>query len=68
MGATSSSRLGVEVLAALVVGEEGVEIEGDRTLLEQLRAMVVLPERLRDEARALVRTGALPIAATAAAG
>ena len=40
-----------DVIAALVVGEageEGVEIEGDREALEALRAMVVLPERLRE--------------------
>jgi DNA-binding HxlR family transcriptional regulator len=45
----------VEVLAALVVGgpnEERVEIEGDPTLLEQLRAMVVIPDHLREEATA----------------
>lgn len=45
----------IEVIAALVVGETGVgnvEIEGDRDLLEQLRAMVVIPGRLREEAEA----------------
>jgi DNA-binding HxlR family transcriptional regulator len=45
------------VLAALVVGEtgeEGVEVEGDRGALEELRAMVVLPERLREAALAFV--------------
>jgi DNA-binding HxlR family transcriptional regulator len=39
-----------DVLAALVAGEvaeQDVEIEGDRDVLEELRAMVVLPERLR---------------------
>lgn len=44
----------VGVLAALVVGveaEEAVEIEGDRELLEALRERVVVPERLREEAR-----------------
>jgi DNA-binding HxlR family transcriptional regulator len=44
-----------EVIAALVVGEAGeadVEIEGDRDALEALRAMVVLPERLREDALA----------------
>ena len=44
------------MIAALVAGEaaeDGVEIEGDRAALEQLRAMVVLPERLREEALAL---------------
>jgi DNA-binding HxlR family transcriptional regulator len=42
-----------EVLAALVAGEaveQGVEVEGDRGALEELRAMVVLPERLRQAA------------------
>jgi DNA-binding HxlR family transcriptional regulator len=46
-----------DVLGALVVGEAaegGVEIEGDREALEQLRAMVVLPERLREAALDLV--------------
>lgn len=45
------------VLAALVAGEtaeQGVEIEGDHAALEQLRAMVVLPERLRQAALATV--------------
>lgn len=44
-----------DVLAALVVGEageEGVEIEGDPDALARLRAMVVLPDRLREAARA----------------
>jgi DNA-binding HxlR family transcriptional regulator len=44
-----------DVLAALVAGEDGeagVEIEGDRGVLEELRAMVVLPERLREAALA----------------
>jgi len=46
-----------DVIAALVVGagaEELVEIEGDRDALEQLRAMVALPQRLRHEAEASV--------------
>jgi DNA-binding HxlR family transcriptional regulator len=46
-----------DVLAALVVGgaaEQEIEIEGDRSALEALRAMVVLPERLREAALALV--------------
>ena len=46
-----------DVLAALVVGEgpeQDVEIEGDRGALEELRAMVVLPERLREVALAFV--------------
>jgi len=41
------------VVAALVVGEEaegGVTIEGDPGALAALRSMVVLPERLQDEA------------------
>jgi DNA-binding HxlR family transcriptional regulator len=45
-----------DVLAALVAGgaaEEGIEIEGDRGALEELRAMVVLPERLREAALAV---------------
>jgi DNA-binding HxlR family transcriptional regulator len=44
-----------DVLAALVAGEaaeQGVEIEGDRGALEQLRAMVVLPNALREAALA----------------
>lgn len=51
----------VDVLAALVVGEAGeagVEVEGDRGALEELRAMVVLPERLREAARAGVGAAA----------
>jgi len=45
----------VAVLAAVVVGDEAedsVEIEGDRSLLAELRSMVVIPERLRAEASA----------------
>jgi DNA-binding HxlR family transcriptional regulator len=45
-----------DVLAALVAGEAGesaIEIDGDRGALEQLRAMVVLPDRLRQAALAL---------------
>ncbi|HWA53850.1 MAG TPA: winged helix-turn-helix transcriptional regulator [Solirubrobacterales bacterium] len=52
----------VEVVAALVVGDTGVgnvEIEGDRDLLERLRGMVVIPDRLRAEAEAAVPAGAL---------
>jgi len=48
------------VLAALVAGEaaeQRIEIEGDRGALEQLRAWIVLPERLRQTARALVAEG-----------
>ncbi len=46
-----------DVLAALVAGEaaeDRIEIEGDHDALEQLRAMVVLPERLRQAALGLV--------------
>ncbi len=46
-----------DVLAALVAGEPGeqaVEIDGDHTALDQLRAMVVLPDRLRETALAAV--------------
>jgi DNA-binding HxlR family transcriptional regulator len=45
------------VLAALVAGgaaEKDIEIEGDPSALEQLRAMVVLPDRLRETALAAV--------------
>lgn len=48
-----------DVLAALVAGEPGepgIEIEGDRGALEELQAMVVLPQRLRDAALTLVAT------------
>jgi DNA-binding HxlR family transcriptional regulator len=57
-----------DVLAALVAGEvaEGeLEIEGDRGALEELRAMVVLPDRLRQAALATVDT-AMPVAASRA--
>lgn len=43
----------IAVVAALVAGEageDGVEIEGDRELLEELRSLVVIPEHLRGEA------------------
>jgi DNA-binding HxlR family transcriptional regulator len=49
------------VLAALVAGEaaeQGIEIEGDRGALERLRAMVVLPERLRQAAVSLAADAA----------
>jgi DNA-binding HxlR family transcriptional regulator len=48
-----------DILAALVAGEAAerdVEVEGDRGALEELRAMVVLPERLRAAALAFVAT------------
>ena len=47
-----------DVLAALVAGEAaeaGVEVTGDRSALESLRAMVVLPTGLREEALAVQR-------------
>ena len=64
----------IEVLAAVVSGPAGVpgiEIEGDTGLLDELQTMVVVPDRLRDEAQMMVESGALLIAAaeaTAAAG
>jgi DNA-binding HxlR family transcriptional regulator len=40
-----------DVLAALVAGDEGaVQVESDRDALEMLRAMVELPDRLREAA------------------
>jgi DNA-binding HxlR family transcriptional regulator len=51
----------VDLIAALVLGEAAagkVEIEGDEEILERLRAMVVLPERLRAEVDALVEVAA----------
>jgi len=52
------------IVGTLVVGpdaEAGVEIAGDRDVLEALRAMVVLPDRLRDDAKATI--GAADLAA-----
>jgi DNA-binding HxlR family transcriptional regulator len=49
------SGIPVEVLAAVVVDPAAVpavEIEGDKNLLAELREMVVVPERLRNEAAA----------------
>ena len=60
----------IEVLAALVVGAAGVpgfEVDGDEKLLDELRRMVVVPARLREEAQMLVESGALLIAASEAA-
>ncbi len=60
----------IEVLAAVVsgpAGVPGVEIEGEAGLLEELRAMVVVPERLRGEAQLLVESGGLLIAAAQSA-
>jgi len=46
----------MEVIAALLSeeGEETIELEGDRELLAQLRSMVVIPERMREEALAIL--------------
>jgi DNA-binding HxlR family transcriptional regulator len=52
----------IGVIAALVAGEageEGVEIDGDRELLERLRSLVTIPEHLREEALAAVGGGGL---------
>jgi DNA-binding HxlR family transcriptional regulator len=52
----------ITVIAALVAGEageEGVEIDGGRELLDELRSLVVIPEHLRDEALAAVGGGGL---------
>ncbi|MGC1166129.1 MAG: winged helix-turn-helix transcriptional regulator [Solirubrobacterales bacterium] len=60
----------IEVLAAVVVGPAGVpgvEVEGDEALLDELREMVVVPDRLREEAQMLVESGGLLIAAAEAA-
>lgn len=58
----------IEVLAAVVIGPAGVpgiEIEGNAALLDDLHEMVVVPDRLREEAQMLVESGALLIAAVA---
>lgn len=60
----------IEVIAAVVVGTAGVPgvgIEGDEDLLDQLRALVVIPRQMRSEAQMLVESGALLIAAAEAA-
>jgi len=57
----------IGIIAALVAGEsgeEGVEVDGDRALLEEMRSLVVLPEHLREEALAAV--GGNGLVATAA--
>jgi DNA-binding HxlR family transcriptional regulator len=49
------------VLITLTIGEaaeEAVEIDGDRRLLDEIRAMVELPERLGEEVRELAVTAA----------
>jgi DNA-binding HxlR family transcriptional regulator len=56
----------IEVLAAVVVGPAGVpgfELEGDASMLDRLQEMVVVPQRLREEAQMLVESGALLVAA-----
>jgi DNA-binding HxlR family transcriptional regulator len=58
----------IGVIATLVAGEageEGVEVDGDRELLEELRSLVVLPEHLREEALAAVGSGLVATARTA---
>jgi DNA-binding HxlR family transcriptional regulator len=58
----------VAVLAFLAVGDEAadyVEVEGDESLVDELRGMVVLSERARREARKLVADGVLEAAAAA---
>jgi DNA-binding HxlR family transcriptional regulator len=60
------SGMPIEVLAAVVIGPAGVpgvEIEGDAALLDELQTMVLVPERLREEAQMMVESGALLIAA-----
>jgi DNA-binding HxlR family transcriptional regulator len=60
----------IEVLAAVVIGTAGVpgvEIEGEETMLDWLREMVVVPDRLREEAQLMVESGALLLAAAEAA-
>lgn len=55
------------VMAALVIGDavgDAVEIEGDRSALETLRALVSVPERLREEA--LAEFGGEPVGAATA--
>jgi DNA-binding HxlR family transcriptional regulator len=58
----------IAVIAALVAGEageEGVEIDGDRELLEELRSLVVIPEHLRGEALDAVGGGLVATAGIA---
>jgi DNA-binding HxlR family transcriptional regulator len=54
-----------DLLVALVAAEaEGrIEVEGDRAALDELRAMIVLPERLREATLARVADAAEPTAA-----
>lgn len=60
----------IEVLAAVVVGPAGVpgvEVEGAEQLLDELRSIVVIPARMREEAQMMVESGGLLIAAATAA-
>lgn len=60
----------IEVVAAVVVGPAGIpglEVEGVESLLDRLGEMAAVPQRLREEARLLVESGALLIAAAEAA-
>jgi DNA-binding HxlR family transcriptional regulator len=60
----------IEVVAAVVAGPAGVpgvELEGDAALLGELATMVVIPDRLREEAQLLVESGGLLLAAAEAA-
>jgi len=60
----SGSPAGVVAAFAIgTLGEEGVEVAGDRELLEALRSTVAVPERLREEA--LAEFGVEPAGATA---
>lgn len=58
----------IAVIAALLTGEADeadVEIDGDLELIEQLRSMIEIPQRLRVEAQAAVSSGLLATARTA---
>jgi DNA-binding HxlR family transcriptional regulator len=58
----------IEVIAALLTAEADymeVDVEGDRELLEKLRAMILIPEHLREEALAAVSSGLVATARTA---
>ncbi len=60
----------IAVLAAVVVGTAGVpdlKIGGDQGRLDELRSLVVIPERMREEAQMMVESGALLLAAAEAA-
>lgn len=53
----------ITALAIGAAGEDGVEVEGEREVLETLRSLVVIPDRLREEA--LAELVAEPAGATA---